>query len=389
MCITPRLLPLGFLALAGTLAAAQSPPALEDVASLRRPKLNAQADTNSWVAYYDYGVAQLRVNRRLAAAAFAWSSRLDPSRAEPLFARWVVYWASNPGWFQDYLQDRPQVVNSPQVLKVDSLYWRAVLRNPFVPRHLALVMYDDLPGEWSTDPFTQALLAYDGERYADAVRGFSGLVRRDPVKYNYVRFHLALCFTAQRQFDSAAAEVSALLAEMRRRNEARFSRFYDSQELYEYSLALLQLAHGDVPAGRASLGRSLQENLGFYPAHAELGELALADRDTAQALAEYGQAAELGPEDGIMRFHYGVTLLGVHRLDEAEGELRRAIELEPLYAPPYLALASLLEERGASQEALAQYQAFVTRAARDDELLGRVRARIAALSGPAVSTPRP
>jgi Tetratricopeptide repeat len=389
MFIPARRWPLCFvMALTGVVAAAQSPPALEDVASYRRPKLKAGADTNSWEAYFDYGVAQLRVDRRQSAAAFAWASRLDPSRAEPLFARWVVYWANNPGWFQDYLQDRPQVVEAPQVVKVDSLYWRALLRNPFVPRHLELVMYDDLPGEWSSDPFTQSVLAYDEERYADAVRGFAGLIRHDPVKYNYIRFHLALCFTAQRQFDSAAAEVGALLTEMRRRSEARFSRFYDSQELYEYSLALLQLAKGDPAAGRAALGRSLQENLGFYPAHAALGELALASGDTTQALAEYGQAAELGPDDGIMHFHYGVTLLATHRLVEAERELRRAIELEPLYAPPYLALASLLDERGAAQEALPQYQAFVARATRTDELLERARARISALSGPASATPR-
>ena len=377
---TRRNLLLCGLALWGGVTAAQSPPAMEDAASFRRPKLGAGADTNSWTAYYDYGVTQIRANRRRAAAAFAWASRLDPSRAEPLLARWVVYWATYAGWFEDYLRGRPQVVNSPEVLQVDSVYWRALLRNPFVPRHLTLVIYDDLPGEWSTDPYTQGVLAYDAERYDDAKRRFSGLIRRDSVKYNSVRFYLALCFTAEAQFDSAAAEVGALLTEMRRTRETRLSRLYESQELYEYSLALLQRATGDPAAARETLGRALTEDLAFYPAHAELGEWHLARRDTIQALIEYSQAVELGADDGVMHYRYGMVLFGARRLDEADRELRRAIALEPFYAPPYMTLASLLDARGDTTGALDQYRQFVGHAMRDDPLLGRARDRIAALS---------
>jgi tetratricopeptide (TPR) repeat protein len=380
--------PLAALVLLGAAAAAQRPPALENASALRRPRLADTADTNSWEAYFDYGVAQLRTNGRTAEAAFSWAMRLDPSRAEPLFGRWVAYWMRNPGWFQDYIDGRTSVVESPEVRQVDSLYWRAQLRNPFVPQNLTLVLYDQLEGDFSTDPYTSSWIAYAGGRYDAAARGFSKLIRSDPAKHYQARFQLALCYTAMRQFDSAAGEITALLSEMRRREESRLAHFYQSRELLEYSLGLLEAARGNGPGAREALGRALVENLGFYPAHAEMAELALASGDTTKAVTEYGQAAQFGPEDGVMRFRYAVVLMSTGRLEEAEAELHRAIDLEPLYAPPYFALGALLEVRGPRTKALEAYLSYLDRAPRGASLADRARQRAVALSSGAGDSAR-
>ena len=236
------------------------------------------------------------------------------------------------------------------------------------------------PVNWGHDRYTTGLLAYSAGRYDQAEMNFGALLRSDSVKHYRVRFDLALCYTATRHFDSAAVQITALLAEMRRRSEGKLVYFYESRELYQYSLGLLHRALGAIPTAREHLGEALVQNLGFYPAHAELGEVALAEGDKPRAAAEYAQAAELGRDDGVMHYRYALTLQTLGRLDEAEGELQRAVELEPYYAAPYFALALVLESRGDPAGAVKSYQQFLERTVRDDPQIEMARARIAALN---------
>lgn len=360
---------------------AQDPPRLDDPGTYRRPKLPSAADPNDWEGYFDYGVAQLRRDVRKAEAAFYWASRIDPSRAEPLYGRWVAYWMRRPAWFEEYVTGNPQLLNAPAVVEVDSLYLRALSRNPLMPRTLTVLVYDQLPGRWSGDRFTTAVLDYSRGQYADAVAAFGRLVHDDPVGNYRVRYYRALGFTAMRRFDSAAVEITALLEEMRRRDEKQLTYFYQSKELIEYALGLLQLARGDRAAGRAAFQRALVENLAFAPAHAALGEMAVATRDTKAGLDEYGQAVELAGSDGVARYQYGGALAAAGRPEEAEPQLRKAIELEPLFAPPYYTLGTVLEARGLPEQARAAYSDYVQRAPSLAPLVPYARARLAALSG--------
>ena len=360
---------------------AQNPPRLDDPATYRRPKLSSAADPNDWEGYFDYGVEQLRRDARKAEAAFYWASRIDPSRAEPLYGRWVAYWMRRPAWFEEYVKGNPGLLTAPAVVEVDSLYLRALCRNPLMPRTLTVLVYDQLPGRWSGDRFTTAVLDYSRGRYADAAAAFGRLVRDDPVANYRVRYDRALAFTAMQRFDSAAVEIAALLEEMRRRDEKQLTYSYQSKELIEYALGLLNLARGDRAAGRAAFQRALVENLAFSPAHGALGEMALATRDTKAALDEYGQAVELDGTDGVQRYHYGSALATAGRQEEAELQLRKAIELEPLFAPPYFTLGAVLEARGLRAQALAAYRDYVQRAPSLAALVPRARARIAELTG--------
>jgi hypothetical protein len=76
-------------AVSSTLAHAQREPA--------RPELPRGADANDWEAYFDLGERHFWYRPAQAAAAFYWASRLDPTRAEPLFARWAAFYAANQG----------------------------------------------------------------------------------------------------------------------------------------------------------------------------------------------------------------------------------------------------------------------------------------------------
>ena len=72
-----------------------------------RPRLAAEADTNDWQAYFDYGVEQLQRVPGRADAAFYWAGRLDPWRSEPFYGRWVTYWMRHDGDWADYLAENP------------------------------------------------------------------------------------------------------------------------------------------------------------------------------------------------------------------------------------------------------------------------------------------
>lgn len=354
---------------------------LADPSTFRRPKLEAGADTNSWLAYYNYGIKHLRYSPDKAAAAFVWASRIDPTSAEPLYGRAVAYWRRYPKLFWAYLNRTPGVRESPQIRQVDSLVVRAMLRNPFFRRDADVVLYEQISGgPYSWTLLGRAILAYGDGRYLVAARLFSDLVSKDSVEYYWARFDIALCYTATHQYDSAAAQIATLVEEIHRRAEARLNPVYQSREILLYGLGVLRLIVGDTAAARENLGQALTENLAFHPAHALLADIALARADTVQAVAEYVQAVELDSTDGVLHYRYARVLGAVGRLPDAESEFRRAVELEPFFAPPYLGLALVLDISGKRAEALEQYRRYLQRTYRNDPRIAMAQERIKALS---------
>jgi hypothetical protein len=346
-----------------------------------RPNLARSADRNDWTAYFDYGAAAIRSRPRRADSAFYWASRLDPSRGEPLFGRWVAFWLQDIGRFEAYLEEIPSTLTLPEVVRADSFYRRSLERNPFVPQNLRVLPYAALPGEWLTDVGTQGWLAYAKGDYRSALERFGRLVIRNPQRYVGVHYYRALAFVPMHHFDSAGAEMQTLISTLRRRDTTgTTSHVYESKELVEYGIGLLARAQGDGAGARAAFERSLAENLGFAPAHAELGDLAFERRDWVAAAAEYGLAVELAPSDGWMRFRYGSLLANIGRPADAVPELKLAIELEPYFADPYLALSAALEATGEWQGAMRAIEDYLARAPRRaTELIARAQRRLTVL----------
>ena len=203
-----------------------------------------------------------------------------------------------------------------------------------------------------------------------------------------MRYWHALCFVAAQRYDSAAAEMAALVEELRQRDEKKLAHWYESKELLDYGLGLLHLALGNRAAARVVLQQALVENLAFYPAHAALADVALNEGDQAAALREYAQAVELGGDDAGVRHRYAQALADAGRPGEAELQVRQVIELEPLFAAPYFTLGKVLEARGLGQQALAAYRDYVQRAPSLAPLIPQARARIAELSAMAADSGR-
>ena len=361
--------------------AAQHPPSLDDLSGQPRPRLAAQADTNDWEAYFDYAVSCLRTHPDRARLGFFWAQQLDPTRAEPLYGRWVAYWMGLPKWWEEYAREAKSVVNSPQVAQVDSLYTQALQRNPFVAQTLTMLLYDRLPGQWGDDILTQAFLEYSAAKLTDAANDFAYVIRSNPRRYHWLRYYRALAFTGLERWDSAAVEVNQLLEELRLPDTTSITHTYQSRELLLYGLGLLKLAQGDRAGGKSSIERALVENLAFFPAHATLGQQAMEDRDTARAFREFTQALELSHGDPWMRYRYGQALAQAGRQREAAAQLDTVTQAEPFFAEPYLVLGSTREAMGEPDSAAIAYDAFLGLAPRSaTQEIAYARGRLAALA---------
>jgi Tfp pilus assembly protein PilF len=345
-----------------------------------RPPLAAGADSNDWEAYFDHGVEWLN-NRQhgRAEAAFYWSSRLNPRRAEPLFARWATAWARDVQRFTRYLEHDPEKPLPPELLRIDSLRYRALLRNPLVFQGLIVAAFQELPGRWRGDAWTTAWLAYSTLDFNKALWSFSRALSRDPKRFGEVRYMRATTYVAMGQLDSAAAELGALLDTLRRRDEEQLTDVYESKALVQYAVGLLQAGRRNLAAARAAFEGALVEDLSFYPAHMALAQLADGRGDPAVALQEFEQAAAGGANDPIARYEYGAALVRVGRAADGITELRAAVALEPYYADSYFWLGEALLTQKDSSAALQAFQSYAARAPVRAPSLSAVRQRLAVL----------
>lgn len=362
------LLALSFLAAAPRHAVAQ--PA--------RPSLSRDADPNDWEAYYDVGVGELGKRPGTCAAAFYWASRLRPDRAEPLYGRWIAFWASDFGRYERWLDDDERVLRDPEVLAADSLRLLALRRNPFVHQGLVVFLHDHLRGRWRDNDITRTWIHYAQGNLPLAIAGFGRAIDREPVKYGYLRYERASAFVNTARYDSAAAELDALLAQLRASDEKQLVSEYASKELLEYARGLLNVEQRNPAAARTAFARALTENPGFAPAHAALGKLALAARDTAAALLEYDQAVDVAPDDVVLRLGRGRALAAAGRAAEAAAEARRVIALNPDWAEPYMVLAGALQQAGDAAGAKGAYAEFLSHSPRNEPRRGWVEQLLAA-----------
>jgi tetratricopeptide (TPR) repeat protein len=352
------LLVLSALCLTATAAAAQKVP--------KRPELFAGADTNSWFTYYQAGLSNLRRRPDIAADDFYWAERLNPGAPEPLYAGWVAYWKRRPDRFWDYIAGKRYVVESKEVQHIDSLRLKALQRNPMMYQGLWIELFEDEASlNMSLDPAMQGIIAYaHGNPMKAAERLGVAVKSKDNRSFRYDR---ALALYQIAQYDTAANELQILIDDMKKREEKKLVRMYESKQMYEYAIGILMLAKGDTSAAREALGKALTEDLSFAPAHVALSHLSAATGDTATAVQELSQAVEIDSTDVIAQYELGVHLMMQNKTDDAKVHLRKAIALEPYFAQPYFPLAYILEFDENNKEAADMYLAYAARATRSEE----------------------
>ena len=370
----------------------------------KRPELEAGADTNSAAAYYSFGMSRVEKDPRGAADAFYWATRLDPTWAQPLYARRIALLMTDPKFLLGYMYRRRSFVDSKQARSIDSLELRALMLNPFLLRELDKLfivaflraLYGRSPEDaYSTrfDYFAEqylrndasdrvrAELAVSERRLPDALDLYRrALSQGPPDEAAEIHVDRARAFYLLGNDDSTRAEMALALDQLRKRDQKDFVYVYQSKALLEHSIGLTFETKGNAEAAREAYGQALQEDLSYYPAHVRLGRLALATGDTATALSEMDLAAQLRGDDPWVQATYGATLAQAGRLADAVAHLRKATELEPFYPIPYYLLGRVVDMMGKPADAVEHYRAYVARASRRDPRLAEVQAHLAALA---------
>jgi tetratricopeptide (TPR) repeat protein len=351
-------------------AAAQPPalavldPMLDLSAVPARPPLAALAtlDSNDAHEYYDVGMASVDTNQALAAAAFYWASRLDPSWAEAYYARWYVLRRAEPRAISDSVQ-----------YLVDSLREEALVHDPFVDEQISLEgRANRLISRW--------YFAYSGRRYDMASQELAKLIPKYPNVLN-VYIYRAKATYYLGQYDTTAAILQSAIDRITAWDTLHLRRRYLPRTVFTYAMGLAyERGHRDS-AARAAFQLTLTENLGFYMAHVHLARASLAAHDTATAIAEARLAAEIRPDDPVVQLFLGETLLDAGHAGEAVAPLRAAIASDPYFALPYYYLGRSYETVHDATGAIAGYRGYLARAKRRDPLRERAAQAIALLGG--------
>ena len=336
-----------------------------------RPPLASDADTNSAVAYYALGVAQLPDHPQRAAAAFFWATRLDPANGAAWYGRWAARMLD---------PDRPPPgsfalgglveIRDPDRQDPDSLRSKALLRDPLLYVRFDFDVGDELMRRTAqvalslhetSDPVLRGWIDYAAGRFASAARDYAEGVRAHPGDYG---LHLARArtFMLASQYDSAISEMGLFLAGRAHYIEHDPVGPDQSLLLGRYALARLEALKGDTDAALRAYAAVLASDSGFGRAHVELARLALARHDTALALREYGWGVTVG--DPAVWYEYGMLLLRARRPADAALQFERAIQADSDYVAPYLPLALLEEKAGFEAEAVPLYARFIAEAPR-------------------------
>jgi tetratricopeptide (TPR) repeat protein len=368
----------------------------------RRPKL-AAGDTNDAHAYYDYAIDQLSRDPDKAADALYWSTRLEPMWAEAFYARRIALLLTDRRRLVRYWSGDRQIVQSDDIRRIDSLFYRALTLNPFVSQRLDHELVDAVINEiaqsyerrgygsaadirYAIDQqltrapaADRASYAYGEGRYADALMLYAKAVRDDK-KNGPLRVDRARVFMQMNNPDSALAELTLAVDDMRKRDKKDLIYVYQSKALTEHSIAIVQQRLGHIDATREALGRALQEDLSYYPAHLQLAFLAIDAKDTTTALTEMDLAVQLRGDDAAARYLYGFTLASAGKLADAEAQLKKTVELNSVYAAPHFVLGQVLEALNRPADAAKEYTTFLAIAAKSDMRRDAAEAKMASLS---------
>jgi tetratricopeptide (TPR) repeat protein len=396
-----RILLLAFVFLAAAPADAQ-----RREQAPRRPRLPVDADSNSGRAYFRLGQDLLERQPGVAADAFWWAAQIDPRWADPLYGQHAALLMSEPRRLVLYNQGDRRTRRRPEVLRIDSLYYRALRMDPFLQpqfdRELIRLYVMTLLSSPVDDAVQRSLaqfytanimrdlpplmrgrvLAGEGKlplalrEYDEALRARRG---RDAASLRLIRHERGRLFALAGNDSMALVELGhAVDAGEEQEQGEELVWFYENKAVLEHSRGMMHERRGDPAAAREAYARALTEDLSYHPAHLRMGALALAEGDTATAVAELGLAAETGRDEPGARFAYAAMLAGLRRLPEAEAELAAVTEMAPYFADAWFLLGLVRDWR--RTDSAGAYRTFLERARRDDPRRAQVEQVVTALA---------
>ncbi len=112
----------------------------------------------------------------------------------------------------------------------------------------------------------------------------------------------------------------------------------------------------DWPAAEASFRRAIAADSTYPTAHHWYGDYLAGRGRLDESLREMRRAHELDPLSRIIGVELGWVYYLMHRNDEAQVEIRRALALDPNFAHGYFLLGAAQIQKGQSKEAVASFR---------------------------------
>ena len=355
---TPIIAALLLLAVAGSPLPAQKKDAPKEP---KRPKLEAGADTNDARAYHEYGMAP-RTSWKDAYPAFYWAYRLEPNQPAYLYAQYLALWNRQSWeWRAHFFEGADFVVKSKEVAVIDSVYYQAVIRDPYVHLYGDRCIVSQYLDIVESDMVAADLLE-SGNCYRQAAERYTRVLAKHP-NNTTARYYRSRARYFVNDFAGAAEDAEALVRILTERDQKKLRAVYQTKTMFEYMTGYAYMRMQAWDKAREAFGRALTEDMSFFMAKSALARVALAQGDVETAIAELDQAIQLKADDAQLRLEYGVALLEARppRAAEAEVQLRKAIELEPWFSLAYYNLAQAIDAQGRPADALAVYQQFAAR----------------------------
>jgi Tfp pilus assembly protein PilF len=386
-----------------------------------RPRLDPGADTNDARTYYQFGVRMIESKPEESSRAFYWASRIDPTSGEVLYAmRTAALMRMSSSSLYDYY-DYSAKKRKPEFLALDSLLYRAYTINPFLYRSLdqsltRRIIEAEVRNEnpsvdgaelnlailkYMQDARHTAWQSYAQARFPEALEGYAKQLKeleRTKNKRNKreheddaseIHAERSRIFYIIGNMDSSLTEMNAAMAGLRERDAKEMVILYESKAMYDQSLGMIheQAKHPDL--AREAYAHALEEDLSYYSAHTRMAMLQLEQGDTTSALTEMDLAVQLQPNDPVLRYNYATVLIRARRDGEAATQLTKAIAADPYYPAPHVLLARMADLEQYTDDAVKEYQAYLSLAAKSDPQVVTAKTRLAALTSTVAATPAP
>jgi len=322
--------------------------------------------------------------------------QMEPRFAEAYLALSYLPFSRRPSLSTEEDRGRVPEAWQPALEEAHRFYQRAFRTDPLVNLRVMAVAYEIEKEPTFTDYTSPEYRIYERYyawlfdlglgRYGSAYERLQRLGERDfeeskkPDKVpDAILWFRGLAAAHSGRLDGAIADFQKLL-DRAVKKEQRDSIIHIPLRVNEYRFILAALHHVAGHADRAIplYQEALENDLGLVMAHVYLAGIYDATGKPEEALTERRRAAEAGVDDPAALFDLALSLFNQQRVAEAEEPLRRALELNPRYAPSHYLLGRVVDDQGKPAEAHEHYARFLALAPqRLADLIADAKARLA------------
>jgi tetratricopeptide (TPR) repeat protein len=391
--IVPILVPL--LALATPLAAQQ--------VGIGALEARAATDSNDPIAHYDLAMGywdQKRWNE--AERSLNQAIAISPNYADPYLALSQLALKRGDKYWKEREKKIGEEATRTEFLTSFGNYRRAFLLNPLVDLRLmgkvdlaervqflvvnGRLLILDAP-RWAHD-LEKAINSLNTGKYEAASAQIEKLVRKKPFEGNNQNLPDQLLWwrgliAAHRDSFAAAVDAFAVLTGRAKAREADSTVTAPSpMQTNDYRFILATLLYLDHRYDHAipTFRRTLEVDLGLFPAHVQLARMHEARGEMREALAERQLAVDVNPENSDLQVDLAASLIKVGRFADALAPLAEAERLNRRDSRiPYLlgVVHEELQHRATSDSAYARFLAIAPSRyeAQKLELARRLQAR--------------